>query len=373
MVKLKIFLTGAFGNVGESTLKELNNQNHEILCFDIKTPKNEKKCKKLHKDYKFNTIWGDLTNLEDVYNAVKDIDVIIHLAAIIPPLSEKNPNLAYKVNVEGTRNLIEAAKNLEKPPRFVVASSVSVYGPCMHKKGLRKVHEDLCPSDHYSHTKVEVEKMLKESGLPWLILRLGAVSIPKIPHKLDPLMFEVPLDQRIEFIDSRDAGIAFANAATVDVVNKVLLIGGGKSCQLYQREYIGAMFNALGLPMLPDSAFLLPKIDEEWFYTDWMDTEEAQRLLKYQTISFEDYTQEFKRKVAARRFGLKLVAPFAKFGLLMMSPYYKFLGDNSIRLDIDYYKHLKSTIKENKDTIEDLHNRIAILESRIKETDLIIE
>jgi nucleoside-diphosphate-sugar epimerase len=366
---MKIFLTGAFGNVGASTLQELINQNHEILCFDIKNSKNEKKCNKLQKKGQFDTIWGDITNPDEVSNALKDIDVIIHLAAIIPPLSEKNPDLAYKVNVEGTRNLIEAAKRLERSPRFVVASSVSVHGPCMHKKGLRKADEELCPSDHYSHTKVEVEKMLKESGLPWLILRLGAVSIPKIPYRLDPIMFEVPLDQRIEFIDSRDAGLAFANAATVDVENKVLQIGGGESCQIYQREYISEMFNALGIPMLPDSAFCMPKNDDEWFYTDWMDTEEAQSLLNFQTISFEDYMKEFKKKVAVRRFGLRLVAPFAKFGLLMMSPYYKFSSDKSIKLDIGYYNHLKSTIEKDRETIEDLHERIANLESRLKETN----
>jgi len=369
---MNVLLTGPFGNVGVSTLKELLLKNHKIICFDLMTSNNEEQCKKLQKKGDFEIIWGDITNPDDVNNLMKDIDVIIHLAGIIPPLSEKKPKLAYKVNVGGTQNLINAAEKLEKPPRFILASSVSIYGPCMHKKGLRRADDDVCPTDNYTHTKVDAEKLVKESNLPWLILRLAAVSIPKIPLKLDPIVYEIPLEQRIEFITSQDTGRAFANAVDVNALNKVLLIGGGKECQIYQRDFVGGYFDALGIPMLPDIAFKMPKNHEDWFYTDWMETKESQELLDFQRTSFKEYIENFKKKMGARRFGLKMVAPFAKLGLLMMSPYYKFTNENSIRLDRDYYKYLKSTIKENNKTINTLSYKIENLESKLKEINSLV-
>ncbi len=368
---MKIFLTGAFGNVGTSTLKKLLKNGHEVKCFDINNSQNAKTQKKMLGKGQFDTVWGDLTKPADVNDAVKDIDCIVHLAAIIPPLSEKLPDLAYKVNVEGTRNLLTAAKKLNKAPKFIVASSVSVYGATMHLSAPRCADDSLCPTDHYSRTKVEVENLVKDSGLPWLILRLGAVSIPKIPHKLDSIMFEVPLDQRIEFVHSKDVGTAFANAVTVDATNKILLIGGGKECQIYQRTYIESMFSALGLSMLPDTAFRVPKKDDEWFYTDWMDCDEAQKLLKFQEHTFQGYIEKFKKQVSMRRFGLRMVAPFAKLSLLIMSPYYKFSQGSSTEIDLNDYRYLKSLFGENKDVIDKLNERIDQLETRIQELEKI--
>lgn len=363
---MNVLLTGAFGNVGQNTLKNLLKQGHVVTCFDIKNSQNEKACQKLQNKGDFEVIWGDITNPEDLTMVVGNVDTIIHLAAIIPPLSEKIPELAYKVNVIGSQNLIEAAKKLEKLPRFILASSVSIYGSTMSNDPPVKADDPVCPSDHYSHTKVEVEKMLKESGLPYLILRLGAVSIPKVPHRLDPVMFEVPLDNRIEFVDSRDCGIAFANSVNINSINKVLLIGGGPECQMYQRDFIKGMFGALGLKMLPDSAFRVAKKDDEWFYTDWMDTSESQKLLNYQQHTFKDYLQRLSDKVSLRRFGLRMVGPFAKFALLLMSPYYKFSKGDTIEFTLEDYRHLKSLFDENANTIDLLTEKISSLEHRIE-------
>ncbi len=322
-MKLKILLTGAFGNVGQNTLKQLLTCEHEVTCFDLQNSPNEKSCTELLKKWQFKTIWGDILDKNDLNIAVKGIDCIIHLAAIIPPLSEKNPELTYEVNVEGTRNLINAAKTLPNKPRIIMASSVSIYGVTMHLKPPVRVDSPLNPSDHYSHTKVECEKILRESGLPWMILRLGAVSVEKIPRKFDSILYEMPLDQRIEFVSSKDCGIAFANAVMLDEINKIFLIGGGDECQLLQREFLSGLFDAFGLIMLPDKAFKNPRKKEDWFYIDWMNTIESQEALKFQTETFQQYVERLKRNFRLRRLGMKIIAPLAKLALLRMSPYYK--------------------------------------------------
>ncbi|MFX1358087.1 MAG: NAD-dependent epimerase/dehydratase family protein [Promethearchaeota archaeon] len=320
---MNVLLTGAFGNVGQNTLKQLIMRDHDVTCFDLPNSPNKKTCAKLLKKLRFKMIWGDILNKKDLIEAIKGIECIIHLAAIIPPLSEKKPELARRVNIEGTRNLIDAAKMLPNKPRFIIASSASVYGITMHLEPPVRVDSPLNPSDNYSHSKVECEKILRESGLPWIILRLAAVSVEKIPRKFDSLLFKMPLDQRIEFISSNDCGIAFANAVKTEHVNKIFLIGGGESCQLLERDFLKGFFDAFGLKMLPEKAFKVVKKKEDWFYIDWMDTKESQEVLQFQTVSFQQYVNRMKHDFRMRRLGIKIISPFVKLALLRMSPYFK--------------------------------------------------
>jgi UDP-glucose 4-epimerase len=326
LINLKVLLTGAFGNVGQNTLKQLITRDHDVTCFDLPNSPNKKISAKLSKKLRFKMIWGDILNKNDLNKATKGIECIIHLAAIIPPLSEKNPELARRVNVEGTRNLIEATKTLPNKPRFIIASSASVHGITMHLEPPVRIDNPLNPSDNYSRAKVECEKMLRDSGLPWMILRLAAVSVEKIPRKFanfKTLLFDMPLDQRIEFISSIDCGIAFANAVTIDDVNKIFLIGGGEGCQLLERDFLKGFFDGLGLKMLPEKAFKVAKKKEDWLYIDWMDTKESQEVLQFQSETFQQYVNRMKHDYRMRRLGIKIIAPLAKLALLRMSPYYK--------------------------------------------------
>ena len=85
---MKVLLTGAFGNIGESTIMALLERKHEITCFDLKSKRNEKVRKRLLKHRQFETIWGDISNQNTLLEALKGKECIIHLAAIIPPPSE---------------------------------------------------------------------------------------------------------------------------------------------------------------------------------------------------------------------------------------------------------------------------------------------
>lgn len=118
---MSAFLTGAFGNVGTSALHELLRQEHKVLCFDVKTEVNKKTAERFQG--KVDVLWGDLRNKEDAEKAVQQQDVVVHLAAIIPPLSEAKPEWAREINVGGTQNLVSAMKVLPKPPKFLFTSS----------------------------------------------------------------------------------------------------------------------------------------------------------------------------------------------------------------------------------------------------------
>ncbi|MHA1167845.1 MAG: NAD-dependent epimerase/dehydratase family protein [Candidatus Hodarchaeales archaeon] len=320
---MKVLLTGAFGNIGESTLLVLMEKGYQIRCFDIKTKNTEKTATKLSKLGKIGIKWGNITDKESLNQVIEGIDSIIHLAAIIPPLSEKNPDLARKVNVEGTRNLIEIASQMETKPRFIFSSSVSIYGPRHLQPAPLKVDDPLVPTDNYTNHKVECEKIIRNSGLPWTILRFTAIPPINIGSEIDPMFFNIPYDQRIEFGHTRDAGRACANAVEADTVKKILLIAGGEKCQMINGEFINGIFGSIGLSELPREAFLIPQNEDEWYYTDWLDTAESQALLNYQHHSYEDYLEELRRKMGIKRVITRILGPLIKKQLLKKSPYYK--------------------------------------------------
>ncbi len=323
---MQVLLTGAFGNIGESAMVSLLETEHEIRCFDLKTPTNEKVMRRLKRGGAFETVWGDIRDQEVVKRAMTDVECVLHLAAIIPPASDLNPSLTRDVNVGGTRNILEVTENLGIAPKLVYASSIATYGHCPGRGPPRTANDPQIATDLYTETKIESEHLIRKSNLPWTILRFGVVpplSMKWLEAAKDPLIFSIPLDQRIEFVHTRDIGLALSASVAAETVGKILLLGGGERCRMTYREFISRTFEAVGMDMLPDSAFLVPTCDEEYFHTDWMDTKESQSLLQFQTRTFDDYLKELREAVGFRRHLVKLFGPLARRQLLYVSPYYK--------------------------------------------------
>ena len=133
-------------------------------------------------------------------------------------------------------------------------------------------------------------------------------------------MFAIPLDNRIELVHRDDAGRAVANGINAAIWGRTWLIGGGPSCQVRYRDMLGRALDAFGLGALPDSAF-----STEPYCTDWLDTEESQRVLQFQRHSFEEimaYVVEASRPPLAARLVLPLVRGMARRQILKLSPHF---------------------------------------------------
>lgn len=317
---MKVMLTGAFGNIGTKTLAELISREHKVRCFDIKTKANIK----IARQYgdQIEVVWGDMRSPEDLAAAVHGQEVVVHLAFIIPKLSatgmesEDHPELARAINIGGTQNLIDAMKALTEPPRLLFASSLHVYGKTQDQAPPRTVSDPVHPVEHYAHHKVECEGLVKSSGLEWAIFRLGA-SMP-IRLIMDPGMFDVPLDNRIEYVYSGDVALAIANGLECEKVwGKTWLIGGGLKCQYYYREIVTRVLEATDVGMLPEGAF-----SRVPFATDWLDTAESQAVLKFQRYTLDDYIVELKKAMGVGRWFVQAFRPLAQRWLLSKSPYY---------------------------------------------------
>ena len=319
---MKILLTGAFGNIGQATLESLIARGHAVRCFDVPTKQNQRIAKRWRQS-PIEIHWGDLRNPDDVRRAVADRDVVIHLAFVIPTLSatgmgsEENPDWAYEINVGGARNLIQAMKAQSPSPKLLFTSSLHVFGQTQHLAPPRRITDDVAPAEHYSRHKVTVERMVRESGLTWAIFRLGAA----MPMQMifDPAMFEVPLNNRIEFVHRLDVARAIANALeTEDVWGGLWLIGGGPRNQYIYREMATKILEAMGVGMLPDAAF-----SQTPYPTDWLDTTESQRLLHFQQLTLDDYVAEMRRMLGWRRIFVRLFRPMVRAWLLNQSPVYR--------------------------------------------------
>ena len=312
---MKVVVTGAFGNIGWSAVQELARQGHTVRCFARYTPARRRAAGRLGAPLEL--VWGDLRRPADLRAAVRGQDAIVHLAAILPPASEERPGPARETNVEGTRLLLAAARGEPCPPRVLLASTFDVFGHTQHLPPPRRAGDPVAATDHYTAHKLACEELVRRSGLTWAIFRFADVP-PLAGRRPHPIMFRIPLDTRFEVLHPADAALAIANALHCpDVWGRVSLIGGGPACQVRYRDYLGAMLDALGIGRLPEAAF-----GHEPYPTDWLDTAESQRLLRYQRHSFEEVVRDVARALGPAPVLLRPLRPLARWWILRLSPYW---------------------------------------------------
>lgn len=317
---MRVLLTGAFGNIGLWTLRELLAAGDTVRCFDLATKKNQKAASALPAGVE--VIWGNLDDTESVRRAVAGCDAVIHNAAILPPVSENNPTLAKQVNIDGTAALISICEAQAKKPKFLLASSVALFGDTLHQSPPRRATDPIAPSDHYTRSKAACEEMLKKSALPWIVVRFSAtppVQVGSADKAAIRHYFELNPNTRVEFLHPKDAGRAQALAIRrEEALGHVLLIGGGPRCRITFREMNHLFLQSVGLADFPDSAY-----GSTPFYLDWLDSEESEKLLGgYQRHTFEDYAREIMELNRWRRILLWPLRGWMYNYMLKLSPYY---------------------------------------------------
>jgi nucleoside-diphosphate-sugar epimerase len=170
-MKNKILITGGKGFLGKRLTKDLINKGHKVLTFDI--------------------IDGqDITKPQQIERAIKNCDVVIHLAAVADlNYAREHPKETMDVNILGTINVLEGCRKYKKD--LIFASTCCVYGnPDTHP-----VDEKTCPkpTEIYAHSKLAGEHLIlgyaKHFGIKYNILRLATFYGPEMRPALSPYIF----------------------------------------------------------------------------------------------------------------------------------------------------------------------------------------
>jgi UDP-N-acetylglucosamine 4-epimerase len=124
----KILITGGAGFIGSNLCEALLEKGNKVICLDNFTTGKRENLEQLLKNSNFTLIEGDIRKLEDCLKATKEIDYVLHQAALgSVPRSIKDPITSNDVNVSGFLNMLVAARD-NGVKRFVYAASSSTYG-----------------------------------------------------------------------------------------------------------------------------------------------------------------------------------------------------------------------------------------------------
>ena len=170
---MKILLTGATGFIGSHVARELVGRRHEVYAL-VRSPARGK----FLKEMKAHLVIGSLEELDRPGVVLPEVDGVIHNAGVIRAI--KNDEF-YRVNFEGTRNLVNALKG-QRLKNFVFVSSISARGPNRR----RQDPQGTGPVSHYGKSKLEAENFLLSSRdkFPVTIVRPPIVYGPGDPETL---------------------------------------------------------------------------------------------------------------------------------------------------------------------------------------------
>jgi nucleoside-diphosphate-sugar epimerase len=304
---MRALVTGGAGRLGVDVCRKLIEDGFKVRVFDLENERNRRSIAGLGGTAE--VCWGDITQSHLVSKALEEVDVVVHMAGVLPPVTFRNPELAERVNVGGTRVLVDVLKQNERRIPLVFTSSVAVFGPC--PDATEPVSVDVHvprPIDEYGKTKLAAEDVIRESGVDYLILRLTAIMY--YSHEVSDLkrMFSVPLDNRVEFCHPDDLAVAILNGVRdFDALKgNTLVVSGGAGQRMLYKDMVGSIFDVMGLPLPPAEKFT-----REPFYLDWYDTDSSQRLLKYQRKGWADYLKDYSSGL--RRRYSPLFLPFMRY------------------------------------------------------------
>ncbi|CAN5222749.1 hypothetical protein BH23BAC1_BH23BAC1_26580 [soil metagenome] len=173
---MKIFLTGGTGYIGEKLAIALKLQYHEVYALVRSKEKGDKLS-----SYGINLIYGNLDDKQTLDEGTKDCDAVFHLAAF-DSNRPKDEYLYKKINIEGTRNILDSAwKNQVK--KVIFTSTADVFEPSV-SDGMpidEKTNRKVTSNNFYEASKAEAEEIVRDyarKGLYTVIVNPSCVYGP---------------------------------------------------------------------------------------------------------------------------------------------------------------------------------------------------
>jgi len=172
---MKYFLTGATGFIGGEVTRQLVAEGHEVVAL-VRSPEKAEDLEALG----VTIAKGDITEKESMRIPMTGVDGVFHIAAWYK-IGAKDKTMASRINVGGTRNVLELMQELEIP-KGVYTSSLAVFSDTKGHRVDETYRYDGPHLSEYDRTKWEahykVALPMMEVGLPLVIVQPGAVYGP---------------------------------------------------------------------------------------------------------------------------------------------------------------------------------------------------
>ena len=171
-----MLVTGAEGFLGRALVRLLEHSDQRVIALDSSEPAVSEEQSTATK------LRCDITDQQQLEKVFRDYEIgsVVHLAAILPTAAQRDPVRATRVNVVGSVNLLELARQFGVA-RFVFGSSLSIYGSCSPDHVVSEA-DRAAPEDLYGAAKLYVEQLgqaLTDSGaLQFVSLRIGRIVGP---------------------------------------------------------------------------------------------------------------------------------------------------------------------------------------------------
>jgi dihydroflavonol-4-reductase len=174
--RMRIFITGGSGFIGSRLAPIALDSGHTVTVVTaVNNPSEKARCDALLKAG-IKVVVAPLEDSTAVANALRDHDVVIHLAAAQHEAQAPESHF-HQVNVEGTRRLLDLAARAGVK-RFVHGSTIGVYGSAAG--GSLDENSPLAPDNPYGRTKAAAEQVVKQfqSSMQWSIVRISETYGP---------------------------------------------------------------------------------------------------------------------------------------------------------------------------------------------------
>ncbi len=215
---MRILVTGASGFIGSFIVEEALRRGMETWAA-----MRGSSSKQFLKDERINFIELNLSSQQDLERQLQghEFDYVVHAAGVTKCLDK---NDFFRINTEGTKNLVRALLALKMPlKRFVYVSSLSVFGAIREKQPYEDIREDDTPQPNtaYGRSKLEAEQWLDalSEEFPYVVLRPTGVYGPR---ERDYFLMAKSIKQHSDFaVGFKRQDITFVYV--LDVVQAVFL------------------------------------------------------------------------------------------------------------------------------------------------------
>ncbi|MEG1892323.1 MAG: NAD(P)-dependent oxidoreductase [Bacilli bacterium] len=300
----KVLVTGAAGAVGMQTIKYLLSEGkYEITALDLKNKTSIANLKRYRK--RVNVILGDVTDRVLVEALVKEHDVIIHLAGVLPPLADMKKSLADIIDFKGTENIVRAISYYNPKCHLFYASSTSLYKDNMNAtvKSTIKLDE----FDYYNKAKKDAEELIIKKSKFYTIYRLPLILSNPVKEVFP---FNGINDSFVDAITKEDAAYAFVKGiAFKDTLNKKIF-NVTDGFNLTYKSLLNKVLEIYGFSW----KYILNRmfLEKNFYSPVTKDNDELNKIINYRNDTLSDYLNRLRSRCKNRKLARLLIKPFLR-------------------------------------------------------------